>query len=262
MKPPERDPTARFSERVDAYVRYRPDYPARLVPLLAERFALAPGAPVADVGAGTGIFTAHLLRHGHTVYAVEPNAPMRAAAEARLGGEAGFRSVAGSAEATGLASGSVDLVTAAQAFHWFERATARAEFGRILRPAGGWVALVWNDRRSAGAGFQREYEELLLRHGTDYQTVDHRQVDAGALARFFGPEAFFEEALYNEQRLDLDGLRGRLLSSSYVPGPGEPGCERMLEDLARLFERYAEGGRVTVEYDTRVYGGRLGPRLR
>jgi len=174
-EPAAADRSARFTGRVADYERGRPGYPAALFDRLVELAALAPGATVADVGAGTGLATAPLLTRGLAVVAVEPNAEMRAVAERRLGGVPGFSSVTGSAEATGLADSSVDLVLAAQAFHWFAPAPTRAEWRRILRPPGN-VALVWNARRAGGTPFATEYEELLLRHGTDYREIGHRGV--------------------------------------------------------------------------------------
>lgn len=258
MSPPTDSPadrSERFAGRVADYERGRPGYPEALFDALVELAALAPGDAVADVGAGTGISSAPLLRRGLRVFAVEPNAEMRAAAERRLGGTAGYRGGAGRAEATGLADASVDLVLAAQAFHWFEPRAARREFGRILR-RGGKVALAWNARRAAGTPFVAAYEALLLRHGTDYREVGHRGLDAGRLAEFFGG-GYATRRFDNAQTLDRDGLRARLLSSSYVPAAGQPGHDAMLRDLDALFERHAAAGAVEILYDVDLYFGEL-----
>ncbi len=250
------DPAARFSNRVSDYVRFRPRYPESLIDVLRDRCGLKPGHVVADVGSGTGFLAELFLRHGNTVFAVEPNAPMREAAESLYGAAPGFHSVPGSAEATGLAGESVDLVTAGQAFHWFDADAARWEFARILRP-GGWVVLVWNERTAAESGFLADYEALLQRHGTDYALVDHRNVDETKLAAFYGGE--FECAvLDNVQWLDREGLAGRVRSCSYVPAPGEAGYDAMMTELDGVFDRYQEDGRVAMTYDTKVYFGRLG----
>ncbi len=249
-----RHPEKRFSDRVDNYVRYRPGYPAAVMEMLARETGLGAGTVVADIGSGTGISTEVFLRAGGTVFAVEPNDEMRAAAERWLGGRAGFRSVSGTAEATTLADHSVDLVTAAQAFHWFRPAPTRAEFDRILRP-GGRVALIWNQRRMDSTPFLRAFEDLLLRYGTDYLKVRHENVDAGALGGFFRGGAYVTHSFPNEQVFDYEGVKGRLLSSSYVPAAGEPGHGAMIEELTEIFRRHQEDGHVRFEYDTRVHVG-------
>lgn len=249
------DPTRRFSDRVAHYVRYRPGYPEALLGALEEGAGLGPESAAADVGSGTGISTELLLRAGGEVFAVEPNAEMRAAAEARLSAEPRFRSVAGTAEATGLPDGSVDLVAAGQAFHWFDRERFRAECRRILR-AGGRVALFWNSRRTDSTPFLRAYEDLLRRFGTDYERVDHLRLGPADFEPFFGGP-YESRSFPNEQVFDLEGLRGRLLSSSYTPGPGHPDHEPMLAELRGLFDRHQEDGRVRFEYDTELHVGRL-----
>ena len=214
---------------------------------------------IADVGSGTGISSELFLRNGNAVFAVEPNADMRRAAEQLLAPYAGFHSVAARAEATTLPDSSVDYVTAGQAFHWFEPDTARAEFARILQPAG-WVVLYWNARRLGSTPFLHDYEALLERFGTDYREVHHRNVDVGRLAALFHGElgkSFHLCKLYNEQRLDFDGLRGRLLSSSYTPPAGHPGYQPMLRELRRIFDEHAQAGSAILEYDTEIYFGRI-----
>lgn len=248
------DPTARFSTRVRNYVRYRPGYPEAVIDLLRDEFGLRAATVVADVGSGTGILTERFIANGNTVYAIEPNLEMRAAAEQLLGRHATFRSVDGRAEATTLEHDSVDLVTAGQAFHWFDREAARREFRRILRPPGR-VALLWNERDTTATPFLRAYEELLVRRARDYAEVDHRRMDAGILGAFFGHGGYREAVFPNRQEFDFEGLRGRLLSSSYVPEAGEPGHEEMLASLLDIFERHEAGGRVAFEYHTRVYLG-------
>jgi SAM-dependent methyltransferase len=196
------------------------------------------------------------LRNGNTVYAVEPNRDMRAAAERLLAGFANFKSVAGSAEDTTLPAASVDLVAAGQAFHWFDPPRARAEFRRILRP-GGAVALVWNTLRLDTTPFLREFEHLLQRFGTDYREVVHTNVGRADLAAFFGAGGFRSFKLDNEQAFDREGLRGRVRSNSYIPLAGHPDYEPMLRELDRIFDAHNDDGRVRFEYDTQLHVGRL-----
>ncbi len=250
------DPTQRFSDRVADYVRWRPSYPAGVIGALRTAGRLRPESVVADLGSGTGIFSALLVPHCARVFAVEPNAPMRAAAEAQLGAKANFTSIAGSAEATTLADASVDLVVAAQAFHWFDPPRARREFARILR-AGGRVALVWNERLTDRTTFLVDYEALLRRRATDYEQVNHANLGAQDLGGFFGPGGFGLETFDYRQDFDLAGLTGRLLSSSYAPAAGRPGHDEMLRELGEIFACHQESGRVAFLYQTKQYHGAL-----
>lgn len=252
---PAPDPTLRFSNRVEDYVRFRPGYPEEAIAALASGTRVGPRSAVADVGSGTGKSAEPFLRLGCTVYGVEPNREMRLAAERLLAPYRGFHSVDGTAEATGLPDASADLVVAAQAFHWFRPEPARREFARILRP-GGWVALLWNSRRTEGSPFLRAYEALLRRFGTDYAEVDHRRVDAAALRAFFGGDCR-SLSFPHEQRLDVEGLRGRLLSSSYAPAAGHPDHAPMLRELEGIFAEHQTDGQVSFEYDAELHFARL-----
>ena len=249
------DPSDRFSNRVADYVRYRPSYPSAFIDMLREELRVGPGTTVADIGSGTGILTEMLLGTGCIVIAVEPNQAMRRAAETNLDSYAGFRSMDGSAEATGLDAESVDIITVAQAFHWFRVDETEREFRRIVRP-GGWVVLVWNGRRTEGSQFMQAYETFLEEWGTDYTAVRKTYDMDGSLTRLFGAGGPRRHRFPNVQTLDQDGLVGRLLSSSYSPARDDPSTPAMLTALGRLFARHAEGGVVSMEYDTEVYSGR------
>jgi SAM-dependent methyltransferase len=250
------DATKRFSNRVADYVRYRPGYPRAVLDLLRDECDLTPQSTVADVGSGTGILTRFFLENGNLVYGVEPNAEMRHAGEELLKAFPKFSSIASVAEATTLPDGSVDIVTAAQAFHWFDPPAAREEFARILRPDG-WVAVIWNERKTTLGPFAEEYEKLLQIYGTDYERVSDSYPQPERMAQLFGAGNFRHRAFPNEQRMDFDGLRGRLLSSSYAPAAGHPNHEPMLAELQRVFDSHAEHGRVRFEYATHVYYGQL-----
>jgi SAM-dependent methyltransferase len=247
--------TSRFSDRVSNYVRYRPGYPAEVLELLHIECGLSPAHVVADIASGTGAFTRLLLENGNRVLAVEPNAAMREAGDELLGGFANLRSIAGSAEQTGLPSTSVDFVTAAQAAHWFDRERARAEFVRILKP-GGWCVLIWNERRTDATTFLREYEQLLLTYGTDYKEVRHERTTA-IIHEFFAPGSYCERTFDLRQEFDFDGLAGRLLSSSYAPLANLPNHQPMMRELKKIFIANEHGGTIAFEYKTRVFYGKL-----
>jgi SAM-dependent methyltransferase len=250
------DPTRRFSDRVEAYIRYRPGYPGAVLEFLKAECGLTPGSVIADVGSGTGIFSEVFLRHGCSVFGVEPNREMRGAAERLLAGYPRFVSVDGTAEATTLVTRSVEFVAAGQAFHWFDRARAREEFARILKP-GGWVMLAWNRRRKAGSAIADAYERLLLEYGTDYRAVDHENVTDEVIADFFARGPVNVARFENNRTLDYQHLEGYLASASYAPGPGHPDHAPMLAGLRAIFAACERGGRVTLEVDTTVYVGQL-----
>jgi ubiquinone/menaquinone biosynthesis C-methylase UbiE len=250
-----RAPTARFSDRVENYVRYRPGYPPEVIELLRTECGLRPHHAIADIASGTGIFTKLLLENGNPVYAVEPNPEMREAGSSLLAAYDKLTSVAGSAEETTLPSASVDFVTAAQAAHWFDRDRARWEFARILKPAG-WCVLIWNERRTATTPFLRDYEELLLTYGTDYKEVRHERTMA-VIHEFFTPAPYQERIFDLRQQFDYEGAAGRLLSSSYAPLEDHPNHAPMMRELQRNVRAHARQGLVEFEYNTRVYYGRL-----
>jgi SAM-dependent methyltransferase len=240
---------------VENYVRYRPGYPAEVVQTLRVECGLGPSLKVADIASGTGIWTRMLLENGNRVFGVEPNSEMREAGERLLAGFPSFTSVSGTAEASTLPDQSVDFVTAAQAAHWFDRARSRKEFARILKP-GGWLVLLWNERCTDSTAFLRDYEQLLLTYGTDYREVRHENTTA-AVNEFFDPAPFQERAFPLQQVFDYAGLEGRLLSSSYAPGPDHPQCAPMLLELRRIFDLHQIDHRDAVQYHTRVFYGRL-----
>jgi SAM-dependent methyltransferase len=248
--------TRRFSSRVDNYIKYRPSYPPEVVALLASKCGLTPDALVADIGAGTGLLAELFLKNGNRVFGVEPNREMRAAGERLLADYSNYTSVDGTAEATTLGDLSMDIITAGQAFHWFDRTKSRAEFARILRP-GGWVALVWNERRVDSTPFLEAYEQLLRTYSSEYETLNHRQIDQATIAAFFAPGTFALHTFANTQIFDFEGVKGRLLSSSYTPEPGQPTYQPMLDELTAMFQQCQVDGIVTFEYDTNVYYGQL-----
>ncbi len=250
-----KSPTARFSDRVENYVRYRPGYPPEVLDLLRAECGLLPSHIVADIASGTGLFTRLLLENGNPVFAVEPNTEMREMGAHQLESYDRLVAVGGSAEETTLRSASVDFVTAAQAAHWFDLPRARAEFARILRPEG-WCVLIWNERRTATTPFLRDYEQLLLDYGTDYKEVRHERTTA-IIHEFFAPAPHQEGVFSLCQQFDYEGAAGRLLSSSYAPLEGHSNHAPMMRELQRIFRAHAADNMVEFEYNTRVYYGHL-----
>lgn len=251
------DSTLRFSSRVEDYVKYRPSYPQEIVACLQRECGLTPAAVVADIGCGPGQLAKLFLENGCTVYGVEPNREMREAGAQRLRSYAKFYPVEGRAEATSLPASSIDFVVAGQAFHWFDQAASRKEFLRILNP-GGWVALVWNDRRLDSTPFLRLYEQLLLTYGTDYGHVKHegQQIDK-SLPAFFGRSGFRRATFDTTLHLDFEAVKGRLRSASYIPESGHPRHAAMMQELEKIFSQHQVNGKIDFGQDTRMYYGQL-----
>jgi ubiquinone/menaquinone biosynthesis C-methylase UbiE len=251
-----RDPKERFSDRVDDYVKYRPHYSPEVCEALRQDCGLDPDHLIADVGCGTGLLAKILLENSNRVIGIEPNLEMRRAGEQYLSRFANFRMVAGSAEDTTLPDAYADFVTAGQAFHWFRPEPTRREFARILKPDG-WVVLIWHDRDTESTPFLRAYEAFLLRYATDYTLVAHNKVaNYGALEKFYSANRMHAITQSTRQQFDFEGLRGRLLSSSYAPREGAA-AEAMFRELPNLFAAHAKDGQVVFEYQTRIYYGHL-----
>jgi ubiquinone/menaquinone biosynthesis C-methylase UbiE len=245
--------TTRFSNRVENYVKYRPGYPEEIVPWLQTRYEFPASKIIADIGSGTGISAELFLKNGYTVSGIEPNGPMREMSERLLKDYPRFKAIDGTAEATTLPDQSTDAIIAGQALHWFDAGKTKAEFLRILKP-GGLVILIWNERLT-NSSFEKEYDQLIINHSKDYVQVDHRNISAENVRAFFHPHKCHLQIFPNQQVFDFEGLKGRLLSSSYMPVEGQNGYMAMINDLRELFNKHDKEGLITIHYDTKLYTG-------
>ena len=244
------DPKKRFSSRVENYIKFRPNYPPEIIDFLTEKKILSKQSIIADVGSGTGILSELFLKNGNKVFGVEPNSEMRRAAEKYLEGYPNFVSISSSAENTSLLSNSIDLITVGQAFHWFDVDRTKREFKDILK-SDGHIVIIWNNRRKSGKEFSSQYENFILKYGTDYKEVRKNE---GKIDDFY---QYNKEVFYNYQDLDYEGLKGRLLSVSYIPLEGSANYDNMLNELHHVFNEYEQEGKVKLEYDTEIYYGKL-----
>ncbi len=245
----------RFSNRVDNYIKYRPHYPDQIIKFLTDQGFLSNQSVVADIGSGTGILSELFLKNANKVFAVEPNKEMREGAEKVFANNKNFISVDATAETTTLPDKNIDIIIAGQAFHWFDQEKSKIEFKRILKVTGV-VVLIWNDRRVDSTPFLIEYENLLKKYGTDYLKVNHKNIGIEQLNDFFGNRCNVT-SFNNHQHFDFEGLKGRLLSSSYVPTEEQSSFSSMMSSLKDIFDKHNSNGKVTVEYDTKVYFGKL-----
>lgn len=243
-----------FSSKVSDYRSSRPDYPASLFEYLRHAGNLDRDAVVADVGAGTGLLTKGLLEQGYSVTAIEPNAAMRAACDRWLAGYASYRSVAGAAESIAAASCSFDLITAAQAFHWFDVERAKAEFLRVLRPHGK-VALIWNDRVRSDP-LHVALDNIFTCHGGGKRDALLRHESREDVATFFGSAALTELTWPHEHRLDESGLMSLVFSRSYMPERTSVLGKQVCQQLSDIFRQFETQGGVDVRYTTVAIVGR------
>lgn len=250
------DSKKRFSNRVENYIKYRPSYPDSVIIFIYESIGLSKNEIVADVGSGTGIFSRLLLEKGNKVYSVEPNKEMREAAERELSHYRNFISIQGSAEETMLENNSIDIITSAQSFHWFDRDKSKLEFKRILKPEHK-IILIWNRRKTDADNFSIEYEELLKTYANDYKEVRHENIGEDDLELFFHEEKYSKKSFPNYQVFDFEGLLGRLLSSSYAPLPGEINYNKCITSLKEIYNKNNKGGLVKITYDTILYWGKI-----
>jgi SAM-dependent methyltransferase len=234
----------RFTGRANDYVAGRPSYPDACFELLFAGLGDAAKICVVDLGAGTGISSRLLAAHGAEVIAVEPNAAMREGAAAAPN----VTWVARTAEETGLPTGSADLVTAFQAFHWFDAEAAIAEMRRLLRPFGH-AALVYNERDERDA-FTAAYGDIVRRHATD-QTEGRRGYGRTTFEHSPAWSHVSVTEFENEQILDRAGVHARALSTSYLPNAG-PAADALHADIDAMFDRYASDGAVTMHLKTMV----------
>src|SRR4051794_29397386 len=247
------DTKERFTDRVASYVKARPGYPPEVLDVLRKHCGLANTSIVADIGSGTGILARMLCEHAQSVYGVEPNEAMRKASLEFLTGHTNFIAVDGAAENTNLLATSIDLITVAQAFHWFDQQEARHEFMRVLKP-NGFAALIWNDRKTTGSNLAEAYEQLLLDFGTDYPEVQSRgRASLENFERFFGHSEIKQATIPNSQSLERDAFVERAISASYMPNESHPRYQSMVKEAQRIFDENRTGGHVVLEYDTNIY---------
>lgn len=242
----------KFTGKADLYEKFRPSYPDELIDFLYDN---ARCDSVADIGAGTGKFTRCLLKKPWKVTAVEPNADMRG----KLAEIEGITIVNAPAENTGLADKSVGLVTAAQAFHWFDEDAFKQECQRILTPNGK-VAIIWNN--FVREGLAERQTELCRKYSFDtrFAETGHTGVRSASVGDKFiiGYFKTLEFKVHLGERIfDLESFIGETLSRSYAPKPDQPNYELLVNELNALFSEFESGGRAVVKTQTVCYLGSL-----
>jgi SAM-dependent methyltransferase len=233
------DSVSRFGRRAKTYAAFRPSYPPPAIDAALDGLGDPAKLTIADVGAGTGISSRLFAQRGASVIAIEPNLRMRSEAEPHPKA----RWSDGTAQQTGLADGSVDLIVACQAFHWFATIEVMHEFRRAARRR----AAILQYERDERDAFTKAYGNLVRSYATD----DTEALRARALETFAGfPQARVSRATaYSTQIMDRDALLGRAASSSYLPASGAAGAA-LGRELHALFDRYARGATLSLHLVT------------
>lgn len=245
----------KFDQKGGIYSKARPSYPDKLFSYLTGNGYVGKATVIADIGSGTGKLTQQIGRYSEKVFAVEPNDDMRLIAEKNFADCSNIISVNGSAENTTLSDSSVDFITVAQAFHWFDRKTFKAECRRILRKNGK-VLLVWNDR-DTDSNLIRENYEINRKFCPNFKGSSNG-IDFGkdSFADFFDGD--FEVINFrNDLIYDKDAFISRCLSSSYAPKQGDENYNMYVNELQELFEKYSKNSVVPYPYITRCYIGNV-----
>lgn len=249
-----KDNTKRFSDRVDNYQRFRPSYTDETIEFIFSNFGLSKQSVLADIGSGTGIFTEKIVPKCKKVYAIEPNTEMRIAAEKRLSINRSFQSINGTSENTTLDNESIDAITVAQAFHWFNIEDTKKEFKRILKKDA-FVFLIWNNRVT-NTSFLKEYEEILVSKIPEYTEVNHNNITEDIIKTFLIRD-YSKVIFRNNQIFNLEGVLGRLSSSSYTPKQDTKEYEIIKEAIINAFNQYSTDGVISFNYNTEIYSGKI-----
>lgn len=247
----------KFNGMGKVYSKYRPSYPLNFVDYLFTDVGMSQSSIIADVGSGTGILTRQLLEKGSNVYGIEPNADMRVIAETNLNNFPGFTSVSGSAENTTIDDNSVDYITVAQAFHWFDREKFKKECQRILKPEGK-VILVWNTRDNENELVIENYEvnRKYCPNFKGFSDGMYGKTNNDDFSDFFNGE-YETKVFLNNLIFDMDGFIGRNLSASYALKSNDAQYNDYVNELKKIYEKYSNNGQLIMPNLTRSYVGNV-----
>jgi len=248
--------TDKFTGKADQYAKFRPQYSEAFLDYLYNSVGFSDNVVVADIGSGTGIFSKQLLRRGTNVICIEPNDEMMSKAKEYLAEYDGCKFISAPSEATTLKKDSVDFITVAQAFHWFDLDRFRTECQRILRRSGK-VVLIWNSR-VRGKEIHDLNNDIIIKYCENFiGNSGGVQEDDDRFKSFFKNEKFEYREFENTQYVDLDRFIGGNLSASYAPKEDNINYENFISELRDLFDKYSEDGQLELPMITRAYVGKV-----
>lgn len=246
----------KFSGKATHYDYARPAYAESLLNTLYSDYGFSPQSVIADIGSGTGIFTEQLLKRGNKVYGVEPNTDMRKAGEERLKGYQNFVSVNGDAANTKLLNTSIDIITVAQALHWFPLEEFSKECKRILKP-NGQVVIVYNQR--CNDFINKDVDAVVARYcdirnastGAAYIELKRKRINELYNGKFI------EICKSNSLLMDKNKFLSYWLSRSYAPREGDVNYKLFVNDIVSVFDKYAKDGLITLKQESMAYIGKV-----
>ena len=247
-------PNLRYTDRAATYARYRWDYAPQAIDVVLRCAQVGPASCLADIGSGTGILTRHFLDRAQRVYAVEPDAQMRAWAERAFAGIPAFTNVPGSAEATTLPDQCVDLIIVGQAIHWFDARPARREFQRILRP-GGYLAILWNGGMDPAIG-QALRQVCTAENGWDTTPAANRPT-AQPMSYYFREDNLPQQSFPATRDENWDEFFGGLCSDSHATDEANPLFINLRASARRAFDALSTDGILNMHYSTELIFGHL-----
>jgi SAM-dependent methyltransferase len=244
-------PKQRFSDKVDVYIKYRPEYPKEIIEVLRNEYNLTTSSLIADIGSGTGKLSSLFVDNRNILYGIEPNDEMRKAAEKIFIDRTNFVSINGSAEETTLKDMSVDFIVVGQAFHWFDKEMTKIEFNRILKN-NGIIVLVWNKRDNT-IKIMQEYENILQKQCPEYKEIGYGLYKEEEIIKYFKPNIVKKYSFKNSQVFNFYELIGRAKSSSYFPAENSKAYALLISELKDFFEKYEENAKIPFLYNTIMY---------
>lgn len=249
------DNTKLFSGKAEDYSRARPGYANEFIEYLYNKIGINKKSVIADIGSGTGKFSRYLLDMGSRVFCVEPNEDMRKISERELSSYSNFISVIGEAGNTTLKDNSMDFITVAQAFHWFDIEKFRLESRRILKPRGK-VILVWNSRDINNIVNKVSYE-IYKRYCTDFNGLSGGIIKDDARIDKFFYSRYERIEFENNLHYNRENFIRRSLSSSYSLNPDDEKYDEYIKEIENVFDKYSCDGIIEIGNNTVGYIGEV-----
>ncbi|OGO93268.1 MAG: hypothetical protein A2Y17_02690 [Clostridiales bacterium GWF2_38_85] len=242
-----------FNKKAFNYTKFRPSYPEEVTELILS-LSNSNNINIADIGSGTGKLSSLLIKNNTYVFAIEPNSDMRSIAEKELGKYNNYISLNGSAEATTLDSDTIDIITVAEAYHWFDNEQTKLEFKRILKKDG-FVILMWNN--FGGNPYDDEISQINKRWCPLYKEKTNRTPREKRAVGLFGNDNYKKEEYDNTINQTIEAFIGGTLSASYALKEDDADFNKYIEDIKNIMNKHINNGLIETKITTVCYYGKL-----